>query len=96
MVEVPVREVNRIIGKHIKITDTWETVDARGDYSDDACKILTALEVIDKACKLANVYSTGHPLGRGEIIYDCGNKKPRVVVHGDWTKEHTYIELHIE
>lgn len=95
MVEVEASKINKIIGKHIEITDMHDTVNLRGDYSDDECKALTALEVIDGVCKLKDITTVGHPLGRGTIEYDCGGKEVSIRVHGDWNKENTYVTLNI-
>jgi len=95
MVEVKASKINKIIGNHIRITEMHDTVNIRGDYSDDECKALTALEVIDNVCKVKDIRTAGHPLGRGWIDYDCGGKDVHIQVHGDWNKDSTYVTLHI-
>ena len=88
------KDVNKILGEYIELKSDFEYVQVKSPEFEFKTpdEVLAVLRFLRKLCRVKEVYTVDHPLGRGTIVFEC--PEVRVRVHGDWYAEGNYIEIY--
>jgi len=94
--------VNKYFGRFVRLSPSGTVyvfverdvldVPAKIEKPEDLEHLFNALVSL---CEVEEKFDSGHPLGRGWVVFNCGKKRVEVEIHGDWPGMLNYVTVSV-